>query len=158
MTWLRRIRGAIGMGLTSAIAWFGAGVMLLLIVGVGAADVPFPLGFGLLGFLAGITFSGVLGIVEGRRRFDQMSLPRFAAWGGVGGLLLSAIFVWAAALGGDTFLVLGPVFALSGAGSAAGSLALARMAEDRALLDAGEDLAEVGLTADEAQELLGGGG
>ena len=155
--WLRRIRGAIGIGLTWAVAWFGAGLILLLIVGVGAADVPFPLFFGLLGFLAGVTFSGVLGIVEGRRRFDQMSLPRFAVWGGVGGLLLSGILAVATGLGGE-LLVLGPIFALSGAGCAAGSLALARMAEDRELLDAGAELGEVGLTEDEARELLGGGG
>ncbi|UCG89035.1 MAG: hypothetical protein JSW71_11055, partial [Gemmatimonadota bacterium] len=68
--WLRRIRGAIGMGLTWAVAWFGAGLVLLLVVGFGAADVPFPIGFGVFGFLAGVTFSGVLGVVEGRRRFD----------------------------------------------------------------------------------------
>jgi hypothetical protein len=146
--WLRRIRGAIGMGLTWAMAWFGAGVILLLVVGPDAADVPFPLGFGLLGFLAGATFSGVLGIVEGRRRFDQMSLPRFAGWGAVGGLLLSGIFVMAAGLGGDAILVLGPVFALSSAASAAGSLALARMAEDRELL-ASADVAEVRLPGGE---------
>jgi len=155
--WLRRIRGAIGMGLTWAIAWFGAGLILLLVVGFGAADVPFPLVFGLLGFLAGVMFSGVLGIVEGRRRFDQMSLPRFAVWGGIGGLVLSAIFVLAAALGGEALLVLGPVLALAGAGSAAGSLALARMAEDRALLDASADVGDAGLAEDEARELLGGG-
>jgi len=154
--WLRRIRGAIGMGLIWATAWFGAGLILLLVVGIGAADVPFPLFFALLGFLAGVTFSGVLGIVEGRRRFDQMSLPRFAAWGGVGGLLLSVVL--AAALGGDAILVLGPIFALSGAGCAAGSLALARMAEDRELLDAGADVGEAGLTEDEARDLPGGGG
>jgi hypothetical protein len=155
--WLRRIRGAIGMGLTWAAAWFGAGLILLLTVGVGAADVPFPLFFALLGFLAGVTFSGVLGIVEGRRRFDQMSLPRFAAWGAIGGLLLSGILAWAAGLGGE-FLVLGPLFALSGAGCAAGSLALARKAEDRELLDASADVGEAGLAEDEARELLGGGG
>jgi hypothetical protein len=147
--WLKRIRGAIGMGLTWAIAWFGAGLILLLVVGVGAADVPFPLFFALLGFLAGVTFSGVLGLVEGRRRFDQMSLPRFAAWGGVGGLLLSVVL--AAAFGWDAFLVLGPIFALSGAGCAAGSLALARMAEDRELLDAGAHAGEAGLAEDEAR-------
>jgi hypothetical protein len=128
--WLRRIRGAIGMGLTWAAAWFGAGLVLLLVVGVGAADVPFPLLFGLLGFVAGATFSGVLGIVEGRRTFDQMSLPRFVGWGALGGLLLAGILVLAAGLGAE-FLVLGPVFALAGAGSAAGTLALARRAEER---------------------------
>jgi hypothetical protein len=152
--WLRRIRGAIGMGLTWAVAWFGAGLILLLTVGVGAADVPFPLFFALLGFLAGVTFSGVLGIVEGRRRFDQMSLPRFAAWGAIGGLLLSGILAWAAGLGGE-FLVLGPVFALSGAGCAAGSLALARRAEGREFLDTGAD--EAGPAKDTARDLLGGG-
>ena len=155
--WLRRIRGAIGMGLTWAMAWFGAGIALLLVIGVGAADVPFPLGFALLGFLAGVTFSGVLGIVERRRTFSQMSLPRFALWGGVGGLLFSGVFVLAAALGGDVLLVLGPVFALSGAGCAVGSLALARMAEDGELLDASADVSEAGLTEDETRELLGGG-
>jgi hypothetical protein len=156
--WLRRIRGAIGMGLTWAAAWFGAGVALLLVVGLDAADVPFPLGFGMFGFLAGVMFSGVLGAFEGRRRFDQMSLPRFAVWGAVGGLLLSGIFVVAADVGGDVILVLGPVFALSSAASAAGSLALARLAEDRESLDAGADVAEEGLTEGEAREMLGGGG
>ena len=137
--WLRRIRGAIGMGLIWAMAWFGAGLVLLLIVGFGAAEVPFPLFFGLLGFLAGVTFSGVLVLAEGRRSLDQMSLLRFAGWGAVGGLLLSGSLVLAAALGVSAFLVLGPVFAVAGAGSAAGSLMLARMAEDRALPGASAD-------------------
>ena len=155
--WLRRIRGAIGMGLTWAIAWFAAGMILLLIVGPDAADVPFPLGFGMFGFLAGVTFSGVLGLIDGRRRFDQMSLPRFAGWGAVGGLLLSAAFVLAAGLGGDLILILGPVFALSSAACAAGSLALARMAEDRVALDGFADVAEAELAEGEARGRLGGG-
>jgi len=147
--WLRRIRGAIGMGLIWALAWFGAGMALLLVVGFGAADVPFPLGFGMLGFFAGVTFSVVLVIAESRRRFDQMSLPRFAGWGAVGGLLLSVMFVLAvAALAeGTTFILnlvfLGPLFAVAGAGSAAGSLALARMAENRELLEAGGEVQQL---------------
>jgi len=136
--WLRRIRGALGMGLAWAIAWFGAGLVLLLVVGPDAADVPFPLGFGALGFLAGITFSGVLGLAEGRRSFEQMSIPRFALWGGLGGLLFAGIFVAAAALGIEAFLSLGVVFALAGAGCASGSLALARRVEDPNLLDRGK--------------------
>jgi hypothetical protein len=135
---LRRIRGALGLGLTWALAWFGAGMALLLVVGPDAADVPFPLGFGLLGFLAGVTFSGVLGLVEGRRSFDQMSIPRFAGWGAVGGVIFSGIFVAVAGLGGAALVVLAPVFALSSAACAAGSLALARKADDQALLGRGE--------------------
>jgi len=127
------------MGLTWAVAWFAAGMALLLVVGPDAADVPFPLGCGMLGFFAGATFSGVLGLVEGRRRFDQLSIPRFAGWGAVGGLLFSGIFVLAAGLGVGVLVVLAPVFALSSAACAAGSLALARNAEGPALLDAGGD-------------------
>ena len=163
--WRRRIRAAIRMGLTWALAWFGVGMALLLVglVFGGGADVPFPLLFALLGFLAGTAFSGVLRIVEGRRRLDQMSLPRFVGWGAAGGLLLTGIFVSALALGGDptpleNLEVLIPVFTLAGAGSAAGVLALARRAENRELLEAGEDVAEVGLVGDEERELLGGGG
>jgi len=154
--WLRRIRGAIGMGLAWAIAWFGAGVLLLMVVGFGAADVPFPLGFGMLGFFAGATFSVVLGVVEGGRGFEQLSLPRFAGWGAVGGLLLAVIFVLVGALLGDTTLdivVLGSVFAIAGAGSAAGSLALARRAEEPELPVTGEDVAEAGLIAGEVRRL-----
>lgn len=161
--WKRRIGAALRMGLAWALAWFSAG-MVLLVVGLvfgATADVPFPLLFGLLGFLAGTAFSGVLGIVEGRRRFDQMSLLRFAGWGAVGGIMLTGIFVSVVALAGDTtplrhLEVLVPVFTVAGAASAAGVLALARRAEERALLDVSEEVAEVGLTENETRELLGG--
>ena len=165
--WLRRVRGAIGMGLTWAVAWFGAGMImllgLLLVTGSTGADVPYPLGFGAFGFVAGVTFSGVLGIAEGRRPFDQMSLPRFAGWGAAGGFLLSAIFVVVVALVGDpaflrNLVVLGPVFAFGGAASAAGALALARRAEDREALEASEGAGEAGLTEDDSPEVLGDGG
>ena len=43
--------------------------------------------------LAGATFSSVLGIAERRRTFEEMSLPRFAFWGAVGGLLLSMLLL-----------------------------------------------------------------
>jgi len=154
---MRRIRGAFGMGLTWALAWFAAGMALLLVIGPDAADVPFPLGFGMLGFFAGATFSGVLGLVDGRRRFDQLSIPRFAGWGAVGGLLFSGIFVLVAGLRVDVLLVLAPVFALSSAACAAGSLALARKAADGGVLDAGVDMDELGISEREARELHGGG-
>ena len=158
----RRVRGAIGMGLTWALAWFAAGMVLLLIIGPDAADVPFPLGFGMIGFFAGTVFSGVVAMIEGRRRFDQMSLPRFAGWGAVGGLLFSVLFVVAVALlaEGATFLgnlvFLGPICAVAGAGSAAGSLALARRASEPARLDAGVDTGDNELAGAEPRDLLGG--
>lgn len=99
--WLRRIRGAIGMGFTWAAAWSAAGLVPRWVFGVNA-DAPFPLVFGVFGFIAGVTFSGLLVLAEGRRTFDQMSLPRFAGWGAMGGLLLSAVFAMAASLAGET--------------------------------------------------------
>lgn len=165
--WLRRIRGAIGMGLAWAAAWFGAGMIMLLgllvMTGSTGADVPYPLGFGAFGFLAGVTFSGILGLVESRRRFDQMSLRRFAGWGAAGGFLLSAVFVLVVALAEDSaflwdLVVLGPIFAVAGASSAAGSLALARRAEHQELLEANEDVAAVRRSETEPREVLGGGG
>ena len=43
---------------------------------------------------------------------------------------------------------------LDQSGSAAGSPALARRADDRELLDAGADIADIGLTEEEKRELL----
>lgn len=154
--WVRRIRAAVGIGLTWAAAWFGAGMMLLFVVGFGAADVPFPLFFGLLGFLAGATFSGILGIVARRRRFDQMSLPSFAGWGALGGVLLAAVVNFVAGPGGDLLVVV-PVFALAGAISAAGTLALARRAENRGRLDANELSPESVVPGQKGQGRIGSG-
>ena len=126
--WLKRIRGAIGMGLTWAAAWFVVTAITAL------AWIGFPVMFAVFGFVGGVIFSTVLGITEGRRRFGQMSLPRFAAWGAVGGLLTTMIFFRGGGL--ETVLV-ASVVTLLGAGCAAGSLALARRADP--LLEAGED-------------------
>ncbi len=53
-------------------------------------------------------------------------------------------------------LVTAGVLTLLGASSAAGSLALARRGDDRELLDAGADVADIGLTEEEKRELLAG--
>ena len=151
--WLRRIRGAIGMGLTWAAAWFAAGSVPRWLFGFNT-DVPFPLVFGVLGFIAGVIFSGLLMLTEGRRGFDQMRLSRFAAWGAVGGVLLSAIFTRAASLGWADALVIAPTFAVACAICASGSLALARRAGMRELPDIRADSAKAELTDREKRKLL----
>jgi hypothetical protein len=151
--WLRRIRGAIGMGFTWAAAWFAVGLVPRWVFGFNA-DVPFPLVFGVLGFMAGVTFSGVLMLTESRRGFDQMTLSRFAAWGAVGGLLLSAIFTKAASLGWADVLAIAPTFAVACAICASGSLALARRAGMRELPDIRGDSAEAELADHEKRQLL----
>ena len=138
--WLRRIRGAIGIGFTWGAAWAGAG-MVLTVVTRFRADAPFPLIFGVFGFIAGVTFAALLALTAGRRRFDQMSLPRFAAWGAVGGLLLSGVFAKVVSFGWGELLTVAPTFALASAVCACGSLAVARRAARRELSD---DIADVG--------------
>ena len=154
--WLRRVRGAIGMGLTWAVAWSVAGLVPRWLFGFNT-DAPFPLIFGVLGFVAGVIFSLLLMLTEGRRAFDEMRISRFAAWGAVGGFLLSAIFTRAASLGWADAMAIAPTFAVASAFCAAGSLALARRAEMRELPDIRGDTAEAKLTDHEKRKLLGGG-
>jgi hypothetical protein len=142
---LRRIRGVVGMGLTWAAAWGAAGLVPRWVFGFNT-DVPFPIVFGILGFVAGVIFSALLVLAEGRRTVDQMSLPRFAAWGAVGGILLSGIFTRVASLGFAEVLAIAPTFAVASAICASGSLLLARRAEMRGLPDARRDAAETRLT------------
>jgi hypothetical protein len=141
------------MGFTWAAAWFAVGLVPRWVFGFNA-DVPFPLVFGVLGFVAGVTFFAFLVFTEGRRSFDQMSLPRFAAWGAVGGLLLSALFAKAASLGWGDVLAIAPTFAVACALCASGSLALARRAGMRELPDIRGETAEAELTDREKRKLL----
>ncbi len=159
--WLRRIRAAVLMGLTWAAVWAPVGVLVGMIVDPDESmDEMWWIVGALPGLLGGVVFATVLGIVGGRRRFDELSLPRFAAWGAVAGLLVGVLPFTLGDSSGERPLwllagvVIGSITLLS-AVSAAGSLALARMAEKRELLDANADVAEVGLTGGEAQELLG---
>ena len=151
--WVRSIRGAIGMGLTWGAAWSVAGLVPRWLFGFNT-DVPFPIVFGVLGFVAGVIFFAILALTEGRRTLDQVSLPRFAAWGAVGGVLLSALFTRLAALGAGDVLVIAPVFAIACALCASGSLALARVAARRELPDIRGDAAESELTYHEKRKLL----
>jgi hypothetical protein len=154
--WLRPIRGAIGMGFAWAAAWSAAGLVPRWVFGFNA-DVPFPLVFGVLGFMAGVTFSGLIVLADGRRRFDQISLPRFAGWGAMGGILLSALFAKAASLGWGDVLAIVPMFALASAVCAASSLALARRALRQERPDIRGHTAEDELTDHKKRTLLGGG-
>ena len=154
--WLRRIRGAIGMGLTWAAALFAVGTVPRWVFGVNT-DAPIPLVFGVFGFIAGVTFSALLMLTEGGRRFDQMSIRRFAGWGAITGLLLSALWANAVSLRSGELLAIAPTFALVCAVCASGSLALARRAVRRELPDSRGDTAEAELTDHEMRKLRGGG-
>lgn len=127
---LRRARGALGIGAVWAFGWSAIGTIPRWVLGINA-DAPFPLIFGVLGFLAGIIFSSVIVLAEGRRRFEEMSVVRFASWGAVGGLVLAGVFARMASLEWGDVMMVAPTFAIACAICAAGSLALARRARVR---------------------------
>jgi hypothetical protein len=165
MTGLRRIRGAIGMGLTWAVGWaiggLSIGVASILLPGLPwnrffeVFDAPLP-ALAVPGFFAGLFFSAVLGIAGRGRRFRELSLPRFAAWGALGGLLL-ALFPFAlVALGlasregsnvgtGQIVAVITPLFVLLSTASASVTLILARNAERRESGGIGEGAIDAGV-------------
>jgi hypothetical protein len=153
---LRRIRGAIGMGFTWAAALAAVGGVPRWVFGV-QTDAPIPIVFGAFGFIAGITFSALLVLTEGRRGLDRMSMRRFAGWGATSGLLLSAIWANAVSLRWGEALMIAPAFALACAACASGTLAVARRAARRELPDGRPDAAEAELAGHEKRKLLGGG-
>lgn len=160
--WLRKVRGALGMGLTWGAAWLGAGLLMmvtsLILTGSTGADVPYPLGFGALGFVAGVVFAGVVGLIERSRTFQEMSIGRFAAWGAVGGGLFAGLFTGAVSLLDDpafiqNLTVLVPVFSGAGAACAAGTLAVARRAADDPALSGSPELDALSAPGDESAPL-----
>lgn len=85
MTWLRRVRGAVGIGLAWALPWWIVGTALSPYLRSLAKAMPArSLGEAMLdgsligwyGFLAGITFSFVLGVAGRRRGFTDLTTSR----------------------------------------------------------------------------------
>lgn len=158
---MRRVRGALGMGLTWAAGWalggIAIGVASLLLPGLPwdaffeVFDAPLP-ALAVPGFVGGVIFSAVLGVAARGRSFHELSVGRFAAWGAVGGLLLSLVPVAMSGVGILTVdpesgvnlwrstAVISAPFMLLSALSAAVSLMVARRARGRAILDGGDDI------------------
>ena len=140
--WLRRIRGAVLMGLTWAVVWVPVALLISMIVDPdGSMDEPWILVGAYPGFLSAVVFSMVIWIAERRRRFDELSLTRVGAWGAVAGLLVGMVPFVAGSNSTNlptwllVFAIVGPITLLS-AVSAGGSLALSRRAEKLNFLDA----------------------
>lgn len=173
--WIQRIRGALGMGVTWAIAWAAAG----LAIGVASIalpglpwnaffavfDAPLP-ALAVPGFFAGAFFSTVLGVAGRGRSFRELSLLRFTAWGAVGGLLLILFPFALVGLGlasregssigtAQILAVISGPFILLSAGSAAATLLLARRAEERSSRDTDGETASAAPSGLESARSLG---
>lgn len=158
-SWWRRLRGGLGMGLTWAVGWGAVGV------GIGIAsrlltflpwdrffavfDAPLP-ALALPGFIGGTLFAVVLGAAARGGRLESLTVARVAAYGALGGLLLSLVPAGLVLAGlatiaegglgiGALLAVTAPPLIALGAGSAAVTLLVARRAppgEPSALPDA----------------------
>lgn len=143
-SWLRRVRGALGIGLIWGAVWAGVGALSTVLFDPdGSTGVPWvgpPVGF-FPGFVGGLIFSAMLAIAAAPRRLHELSVSRVAAWGAMVGFLLGflPLAINKPPEGFPVWLVAAVVIGsltLMGAVSAAGSLALARKAKRRAVLDA----------------------
>lgn len=135
--WQKITRAVIGTGLTFAA---GAGGITSIVgsvfvfAGKGSWHDVFELAgkFSVAGFLLGLAFSGILAATARRRRFTDLSLPRFTTLG-VGAGLLYFMFI---AINGGSHWSLADAIAnlvlltVVGGGSAAGILMLARRGRD----------------------------
>lgn len=143
---LKRGRAALVMGSFWGVVWGLAGGMVELADNVtpgGLEAVHFidmwPQTLAILGFPRGVLFAVLLMVFKGRRRFEELSLGQFAAWGVAAGLVVGAVPLLRGA--GPVFLV---VTTLLGALAGLASLAVARMAEGRDGLEAGATSPRVG--------------
>ncbi|MDX1396446.1 MAG: hypothetical protein R3195_18840 [Gemmatimonadota bacterium] len=165
--WFRRLRGAIGMGVTWAVGWAPVGAITGWVTGLvfgfplAAVTINYTMMFGVLGFLGGTIFSGVLRLTEGSRRFEELTFPRFVGWGALGGFVLGGLAVSLGLLGSGLSvlgIVMASVATLLGAGSAAGALAIARAGEDPSLLKGDDDAPDGRLRGDAVPRVTGGSG
>jgi hypothetical protein len=135
----------IGMGLTfsagvGVVASTIAGLAWLLPGGGGGREmIRMVVASSIWAFPVGVAFSGFLAITARNRSFDKLSLPRFAALGAGGGLLLFGVLAANAwqAWSLPTALTNLAVFLLLGSGSATATLLIARRA--RPALESGDE-------------------
>ncbi|MEP6835755.1 MAG: hypothetical protein ABJB74_20375 [Gemmatimonas sp.] len=156
--WLKRARGAIGMGVIWALVWAPLAILIgtRIIDPTDAMDEMWWMVGAIPGFLSGVTFSIVLGIAGRRRKLNELSVKRTAGWGAVAGALIGCLPFLLGDTGGRPWILLagGVVSSITvlSAASAAGSLALAQRAEKRALLNAGANMDDARLTKSTVNE------
>ncbi|MFC1575100.1 hypothetical protein ACFL5A_00435 [Gemmatimonadota bacterium] len=150
--WLKKLRGMVGTGAIWGTAGLSAGAFLGAISSIifdGGFSLTWVLeagiGFGLFGFLSGVSFAGILATLDGRKSLEDLSAARSALWGMIGG----AAFAFLLVLIRDGTLfpffwerMLPPIAALGtlGACLGAGTILIARKAPDELPPQTGEVL------------------
>ena len=92
MTWLRQVRRAFVTAVTWGALWAPLGVIAGMIWDPNdSLDEPWIALGAYPGFLCGLVFCALLALADGRRRLDELSPPRVAAWGALAGLFVMAL-------------------------------------------------------------------
>ena len=128
---LRKCRGALGIGLTWGIAWAAIFAALSVVVGILDPDSidpgegPLRLGGigAIFGFVSGVAFGATLALADGRKVLRKLSVGRAALWGAIG----TAAFPLFTSVDNSMLIFVCPI----GAALAAGSVAIAKRAELR---------------------------
>ena len=129
---LRRCRGALGIGVTWGAVWAAIFAALAVIIGLVDPDSIDPgegpirvAGIGaVFGFVSGVGFGVLLSLAEGRKAIRDLSLGRAALWGMLG----TAAFPLLTPVNNSLLLFVCPI----GAALAVASVAVAKQAELRA--------------------------
>ena len=128
-SFLRKCRGALGLGLMWSVAWLAIFALLGVIIGVADPDSIDPgeeprrvawIG-AVFGFISGTAFGALLSIAEGRRMLRGLSVWRAALWGALG----TAAFPLLTAVDNSLVFFVCPI----GAALAAASVAVAKKAD-----------------------------
>ena len=126
---LKRCRGALGIGVTWGAAWAAIFAAVALIIGLVDPDSIDPgegpirvAGIGaVFGLVSGAGFGVLLSVAEGRKAIRDLSLSRAALWGALG----TAAFPLLTPVDNSMLLIVCPI----GAALAAASVAVAKRAE-----------------------------
>jgi hypothetical protein len=93
---LRKLRGAIGVGVTWAVLWALIALVIGLVIGVldpdsidpGESPPAMAAIVGAVGFICGLLFSAILALAEDRKTLRDLSPLRAALWGAIGSAAL----------------------------------------------------------------------
>ena len=128
MKLFRRLRGALGVGVTWGVLWALIAFVIGLLIGVfdpdsiDAGESPLMMAaiVGTVGFVCGLIFSAILALAENRKTLRDLSPWRAAIWGMLGSAALPLLTGMQDSVALNT-VPLGAIFA-------AGSVAIARRA------------------------------
>ena len=137
---LRRLRGALGTGLTWAVGWGVLGAVHGLLIGIIKPwqwefynpILTTALGYGIAGLVAGTGFAALLASLDRAKTLEGLSFRRLGVWGAAGGALVPVLVHLTRGLtssaGWGDVAVTALVTATMGGLSAAATLRVARTA------------------------------